>query len=258
MRFPLPRIARPALAALLAALLPLAAVAQTAAPEGTAATEPAPPVEKPEPSLAEVVGDAGAAEAQLRQLETDLTPDAATQELAALIPEAVSQIEERAETAKQRIEQATQMRQLEDMESRWLAEQARVEGWRSQTTGRALAISESLARVAELTGVWEKTREQAKELGAPATVLERIGSTLQAAQITRDKITDMRAQTLESQAAIGGVLGVVADVLERSKRAKQAIRGGLLGTDSLPIWAAIAAREDLGDILDRAVAERRA
>lgn len=237
------------------------ALGQQAPAEAPPAGEAAPPApatpEIPEPSLAETVGDAGAATAQLRQLESDLAPDPALEDLLAKLPPEVEQLEERAEAALERVEQAAQLRQLKDVESRWLDEQERLERLRAQVTGRALAIEESLGRIKKLTATWEKSREEAKKVGAPAAVLERIGATLQAAQTAREGVGKYRAETLELQSTIGGALGVVADVLERARRAQQAIRGGLLGTDSLPLWTAIRVGGEFEDTLARAVEIRR-
>ncbi len=150
---------RPAL--LLFALLLAAsatALGQTPPAEAPAQAEsvpaPAPP-EIAQPSLAETVGDAGAAKAQLRKLETDLAPDAAFEDLTATLPEGIAQLEERAEAARERIEQASQLRQLKDVENHWLGEQERAERLRARITGRALAIEESLASIRELTATWE-------------------------------------------------------------------------------------------------------
>lgn len=231
--------------------LPGAARAQgSTAPAGT--PEAVLP-EAPRPSLAELIGAGGATEVQLLQIEADLAPDAVLQDLEVRVPEHLARLEERAEQARERIAESTQLRQLTDIESRWSSEQSTLEGWRRETTGRALAIDEGLAQVDGLIGVWEKTRQDARDLGAPAAVAERIGRTLEAAQTTRGKIIAHRTELLELQAEIAGGLGTVGDMLERTRRAQQAIRGGLLGTDSLPIWTAVHRRKDLSEALDSAL-----
>ncbi len=231
-----------------------------APPAGSAASGPSaaaagkPPAEAAaaEPSLAEMVGEAGAAEAQLLQIESGLITDAALEDMSAKLPEHLKGLEQAAAPARERIEVATQIRQLSDVENRWLDDQETLERWRSDTTGRALAIEDSLARVDQLIAVWDKARGQARELGAPAAVTERIGRTLQAARTSRERITAQRTEVLALQAKIAGGLAVVADVLEQTKRAQKAIRGGLLGTDSLPIWTALRLRGDLGELGGRA------
>jgi small-conductance mechanosensitive channel len=227
--------------------------AQTAPPApAPEATGEAPPPPVPQPSLAEAVGEAGAAEGKLRQIEADLAPDAAFEKLASELTEQLVGLEERAAEARERIERATRLRQLGDLEGRWLSEQTALEGLRGETTERARTIAESLAQVEELTAVWESTRMQAREALAPAAVSDRIARTLQAARATREKITGYRDEVLALQAEIAGGLGTVADVLERTQRSQQVIRGGLFGTDSLPLWAALIRHRDFGEMLDRA------
>ncbi len=249
----------------LAARGALALILMTAPGLASAQTAPADPAETAQPgsvaanpSLAETVGDAGVTQAQLREIEIGLAPDAVFKDLVATIPELIAELEERAAGARERIEQATQLRQLQDVENRWIGEQERIEGVREQLTGRALAIQESPAQIDGVRAVWEKTRQEARELEAPAAVVAQIGRTLHAAQTTRAKISAYAAEVLELQANIGGALGVVADVLERARLAQQAIRGGLLGSDGLPLWTAIREHpDDLNEIFARALETRQ-
>ena len=254
MRSPPDLVARAALALILMTAPGLGA-AQTADP-----AEAAQPASRASgPSLAETVGDAGVTQAQLREIESGLAPDAVFKDLVATRLQRIAELEERAAGASERIEQATQLRQLQDVEKRWIGEQERIEGLREQLTGRALAIQESAARIDGVTAVWEKTRREARELEAPAAVLAQIGRTLQAALTTRAKVAAHAAEVLELQADIGGALGVVADVLERVRLAQQAIRGGRLGSGGLPLWTAIReSRDDLDEIVARALEIRRA
>ena len=172
--------------------------------------------------------------------------------MASQLTEQLVSLEERAAEARERIERATRMRQLDDLEGRWLSEQTALEGLRKQTTERARVIAESLAQVEELSEVWEKTRMQAREALAPAAVSDRIARTLQAARATREKITAYRDEVLALQAEIAGGLGTVSDVLEQTQRAEQVIRGGLFGTDSLPVWTALIRHRDFAETLERA------
>jgi hypothetical protein len=212
-----------------------------------------PPAPVPPASLAEAVGEAGAAEAKLRQIEAALAPDAAFEGLASQLTEQLVSLEDRAAEAHERIERATRMRQLDDLEGRWLSEQTALEGLRKETTERARTIAESLAQVEALSEVWEKTRMQAREALAPAAVSDRIARTLRAARATREKITAYRDEVLALQAEIAGGLGTVSDVLEQTQRAEQVMRGGLFGTDSLPIWTALIRHRDFGETLESAV-----
>ena len=238
---------------LLLVLVLLAASGLAAAP-----ADPGPASSVSDASLAETVGRAGVTQAQLREIEIALAPDPIFQDLVATTPGRVAELEERASGARERIERATQLRQLQDVENRWIGEQARLESLREQLTGRALAIQESARRIDGVTAAWDKTRREAREIEAPAAVLAQIGRTLHAAQTTRAKVSAHAAEVLELQADIGGALGLVADVLERTRLAQQAIRGGLLGSDRLPLWTAIrGSRDDLDEIFARALEIRR-
>jgi small-conductance mechanosensitive channel len=253
--------ARPPTTGAIALLSLLWFFAAFGAPGAARGQEPTPPTvtpeaalpEPPRPSLAELIGAGGATEVKLLQIEADLAPDAVLQDLEVRVPDHLARLEERAGQARERIAETTQLRQLVDIESRWATEQSTLEDWRTQTTGRALAINEGLAQVDGLIAVWERTGQEARDVGAPATVTERIGRTLDAAQTTREKIVAHRAEVLALQAEIAGGLGTVADMLERTRRAQQAIRGGLLGTDSLPVWTAVSRRGDLGDAVESAM-----
>ena len=234
-------------------------VAQPAAAQGPAeppAPAPAqtpPPQAPPEPSLAEMIGSAGAAEAELLKLQAELAPDAKFEDLQASLPAELEMLEQRAEAARQRMERANQLRQLTDIENRWLTDQKALEVHREELTGRALAILASLERVDGLIATWQKSQAEARQLKAPAKVIERIGTTLEAARSARAKLTRYRKEVLALQAQVGGGLARVADILELTKRAQQAMRGGLLGTDSLPVWAAVRERGDIAVLLADAV-----
>jgi small-conductance mechanosensitive channel len=255
MRTPSYLVARAALALTLMAAPGLAA-AQTATADPADAAQAASGA--PDASLAEAVGDAGVTQAQLREIETALAPDDAFKDLAATAPQRIADLEERAAGARERIEQATHLRQLQDVENYWIGERERIEAVREQLTDRALAIREGNARIDELAEVWEKTRQEARELEAPAAALAQIGRTIHAAQTARAKVAAYAAEVLELQADIGGALGVVARVLERARLEQQAIRGGLLGTDDLPLWTAIGERRrDFGEIFARVLEIRR-
>ncbi len=240
------------LAAPLLALLLLAA-AETDAQTPSDAAAPEPALEETEPSLAEVVGLAGEAESQLRQIEAGLAPDPRLVDVAARLPEYLERLDERAEAALERIEQAAQLRQFTDIEKAWLAEQETLERWRADATGRALAIRDALAQVDELIAVWERIQQAARGQAAPGSVTDRIGRTLERTRTTREKLTIGRGEVLELQAALAGGLAPVADVLEETKRAQQAVRGGLLGIDSLPIWTVLQRRREFQSTLEMAL-----
>jgi len=234
---------------------PLAALAVAGVlhigPAWAAEAQPAAEAPAQPPSLAEMVGDAGTAQAELLAIEQDLAPDAELEDQSTKVSEHLEKLDETAELARERIEQATQLRQLTDLENRWLSEQLTLESWRTKASGRALAINEAIARIDELIASWEQAREEARELGAPLTVIDRIGETLASASTAREKITAHRAEALAFQAELAGGLAAVADLLARTKRVQQSIRGGLLGADSLPIWTALQRRDDLGEMLER-------
>jgi small-conductance mechanosensitive channel len=217
MRRPYHLLAHGALALLL--LAPAHAAAQKAA--APTPEQPAEPEPEPETTLTATVGAAGTAQAELREIEQASAPSQRFLDLVQKTPELSEGLKERATTARQLIEAATQLRQIEDLRNRWVTQQEQLEGVRDQLNARALALQESLKRIDEITATWEKSRNEAREVKAPKEVLTQIGNALKSAKQARKTVDGHSAEVLKLQADVGGALGVVADVLERAREIRR-------------------------------------
>jgi hypothetical protein len=72
------------------------------------------------------------------------------------------------------------LREVDDMLDQWRGHQTALSDWTAQLTSRATALEQELRGLDELRAIWRATLSEAQSAGAPAAVLDRIKSNLNA------------------------------------------------------------------------------
>ncbi len=216
---------------------PAGAAAPAAAPE-------APPVIDP----ADVAGAAEGADAALRALRSVAlsTPDETR--IDAELPALERSLRERAETTGARLEGYLSLDSLGDLESQWRLPTSHLADERNLLADHARRLDAELARLEQMRGLWERSRDTARQSGAPQPVLERIDALLREIAQARAALQERRSAVLTLQSRVGQLELVVGDVMEGIQEARVQERQRLLVRDSPPLWAVLGERAPAGTL----------
>src|SRR4030095_5824968 len=175
----------------------LAAALCLASPAGGQET-PVAPTPAPTPTraapvpLAEIATRSANLAVYLKQVGTRVAPDPAI----ASIAEQLSLMSDRVRVARihslSTIAASPPLREVDDLLDQWHGFQTALSDGSAQLPSRATALEQELKGLDELRAIWRATRDEAQSAGAPAAVLDRIKSNLNAIQQSRNDIDAAR------------------------------------------------------------------
>lgn len=132
---------------------------------------------------------------------------------------------------------------LRELDTRWLSLLARLGKWEETLTSRAVLLEGNLAQLDGLRQTWQKTREVARETGAPGAVQERANALLAEIDRVQRLVEKARDEILTLQAQVSRFQTRSAAQRAQLKRATDAALESLLVRDSVPIWSADSSAE---------------
>ncbi len=190
-----------ALLAGLPALQPVASRAQSpAAPESAAPTPERP---KPTPiALTDVTDQAEVTSAELRSIAKSLERSEAVERIEERLELTVEEIDADEEQTAATLTSEPTIGELQDEETQWLAIREPFGAWNNTLKGRAKALNETLARLDELSEVWQLTREEARQESAPPALIERIDAVRGEVRKVRKNCERRRDEVLTLQSRV--------------------------------------------------------
>jgi small-conductance mechanosensitive channel len=221
----------------------LAAALCLASPAGGQET-PVAPTPAPTPTraapvpLAEIATRSDNLAVYLKQVGTRVAPDPAI----ASIAEQLSLMSDRVRVARihslSTIAASPPLREVDDLLDQWHGFQTALSDWSAQLTSRATALEQELKGLDELRAIWRATRDEAQSAGAPAAVLDRIKSNLNAIQQSRNDIDAARETLLILQDRVLQQANICRDAINDLTTYRSTAVGRLLVRDGQPIWSA--------------------
>ncbi len=236
---------------------PAAATSPTPSVTASPSTTPA-PAPAPIP-LAEVVTQAEAAAASLRDIEADLAADQITSTVDSELPVFVREIDARLDENARILNSRPSLETLRNLEADWKTLGENLPVWKRDLTARATTLEREITRLAQLEGTWAQTLEQARSVQPPPTdaaqptenvptegaptatppeILQRMQGVIAAIKQTREKVEQRRAQILTLQSRVAEQDARVSEAVASVKQAREQTVNRLFVKDSPPIWSA--------------------
>jgi len=128
---------------------------------------------------------------------------------------------------------------VEELEARWTKRSGDFSGWGSQLTERVQELSDNLARLDELEGPWEATREKSSMHDLAEAVVERIRVVLAEIAKTRSQIQVERNAVLTLQDRVVNLVERSSTVLLQTRKIRREQQQNLMVVDSVPLWTAV-------------------
>lgn len=248
----------PAVIVLLALLSGPCSLGVHAQEPATAAPSPTPtPAPTPIPA-AEIPLRAEQTAVALRQLIAAAAPRDSVAQIEAAAAMQREQLATLATASTQQLAHGASRSQLEDLERRWLREEATLDAWLTTLQARSAAIEADLARAREIGELWKLTQASADEQDLPAALRNTINDALNAAATARAAVTRRRDAVLTLQTE---VTGIKLDIREAQVPIREAIakhRRNALLPGQPPIWkVSLHPAPGAGDLAQR-IRERSA
>ena len=240
------------------ALVAVALGQETSAPPAaspTPSTEVSPPA-APGPTpipLAEIVTQAEAASADLRNVEVDLESDQITATVDAELPVLMREIDGRLDENEKILNSRPSLETLKNLETEWKDLTEKLIVWRRDLTTRATSLDREITRLRQLDQTWRKTlaevegtqtppgegdQPETARAVTPPEILQRMRSVIAAIKQTRDATEERRAQVLTLQSRVAEQDARIAEALASVRQVRDETINRLFVKDSPPIWSA--------------------
>ncbi len=219
------------------------AAAQPAAAPGTPAksSPAASPTPTPEPTpvpLPDVIAQADAAQAAVREIQTNLSSDAVRTAVRDGLPTIATEIGERLEDTTKVLSPSPSLDAVQELEGGWTSLGGNLDAWSRDLIRRGTELDARLGRVADLTKVWQITQGQARGAVAPREVLDRIEATLASLGNARASLEARRSEILRLQSQVAEQQSRVESAVASVRQAREGAVDRLWVRDSPPLWSA--------------------
>lgn len=126
---------------------------------------------------------------------------------------------------------------LQTQEEHWAHRQRALAGWLDTLTARATRLQGDLDLLGQQQALWTETRDAVRAQETPVALLQQVDAVLAAIGAALPRTQVARDQTLDLQARVAGQVGHCERVRSRIGQLQQAVVGGILARDGLPIWS---------------------
>lgn len=107
----------------------------------------------------------------------------------------------------------------------------------AQLTQRAAALREALDRLANLRETWAHTRDHAQSQGAPASIRQRIETSLTAIEAMQSQLKLQEEEALGLQGELARELARCNETLAQVSRSQKSAVEGIFAKENPPIWS---------------------
>ena len=186
--------------------------------------------------MADVVTQAGAAEATLQEMQASLTPELRVAPVGRGLPALTKDINARLAETTLLLKPGVLLETLRELEARWEKIRQKLSLWERELTARANAIDKHLALVPDLRATWTKTLEAAQATETPPEIRQQIESVLGVIAQSDAALQKQRSANLTEQSRMAEQSKRVAGALASVRAAQTAAVSRLFERDSSPIW----------------------
>ncbi len=166
---------------------------------------PAPtPAPTPIPA-AEIPAQAGRTTEVLRQVDDRADARNSVTKIQEALESQNQKLDALDEQTKEHIADAAARSSLEELQKRWLREQAVLASWLNTLQGRAEDLGADLARIQEIHDLWQLTLDSADDQNLPPALVETVRSTLKRIKETTRVVNTRRSEVLTLQTEISGM-----------------------------------------------------
>ena len=217
----------------------------TTTPEVTAAPTPIP--------LAEVVTQAEAVSANLRNIEADLASVQITGTVEAELPALMQEIDTRLDENQKILNSRPSLETLKNLETDWKTLGDKLPSWGRDLTTRATGLDREMSRLKQLDQTWVITLDRAESTQTapaqgdqkettttvtPPEILQRMQSVIVAIKQAREAIQKRRTQILTLQNRVAEQETRIAQALASVGQVREETISRLFVKDSPAIWSA--------------------
>jgi small-conductance mechanosensitive channel len=176
--------------------------------------------------------------ARMRDMQTELSSDPITQDVAKQLPVLTREIDARLRESRKIVAQRPSLEILVRLQGDWRRLRGNLSGWTRDLTSRVTRLDREIAELDELRMTWEQTLDAAKDSNAPLEVLRRVEAVINGIRQTREAVDRQRAQALAMQNRVAAQDARIADALTSIRQAREDVLNRLFVKDSPAIWSA--------------------
>ncbi|MGE5155838.1 MAG: mechanosensitive ion channel domain-containing protein, partial [Bdellovibrio bacteriovorus] len=126
---------------------------------------------------------------------------------------------------------------LQAQEEHWAQRQRALEGWLDALTTRATRLQGDLDLLDQQRALWTETQTAVRAQETPAALVQQVEAVLAAIDGALPRTRLARDHTLDLQARVAEQVGHCERVRSRIGQLQQAVVGGILARDGVPIWS---------------------
>lgn len=173
----------------------------------------------------------------LRGVAANLTPGAEIERIERSLPAVSAELAEAMENTLGLLRERPSLESLQAQEEHWERRQRALGGWLDTLTARATRLQGDLDRLGQQRALWTETQAAVRAQETPVPLLQQVDAVLVAIEAALPRTQVARDQTLELQARVAEEVGHCERVRARVGQLQQAVVGGILARDGLPIWS---------------------
>lgn len=221
------------------------------APLLAADTPDASPTPAPEPvPVPEISTRAAEVTNLLRQIESQLQPDPAIEDIKDQVPALKVQVDAETLNASQVLDAQPPLETADGLYKTWSERADRLNGWRDALTSKALDYEAVIDNLSGILKVWKYTASVLAPDTPPVSV-DRVKVTIQAIRESQKAVKHERSSVLALQDQASELLGGVEQIVTLAERARVLRIENLLSADAPRIWELPARVGNVGEQLTR-------
>ncbi len=209
-----------------------------------AKSEPQKPPEPPSPApgavppipLPEIANRAGALDALLREVSSELTPTPELQAAETAINLQAKEIDQRRLLVSDLLETMPGAMEIQEEDRYWSALGRQYSSHRKLLTDRAASLEARIRVLAEQKAQWQATFDQIHDDKGIEAVVERVREALQSIENSRAQIQAELNRILTLQTQVSQQEKQITEVMGRLSEARERMRGRILQRDGRPLW----------------------
>ncbi len=195
--------------------------------------------------LEEVIAEAEATSARLRDLRDELASDGRTGSVARQLPALAREIETRVKENRSIVAQRPALEILDTLEAEWSRLRRRASGYNREVTARLTRLQQHLVELQNSAKLWQQTRQLAETSGAPPALLSRIDGVVAEINETSNDAERERGRALTLQSRLAAEDARIGDALAQIDQARDDIRSHLFTRDAPAIWRIAATLHEI-------------
>jgi len=184
----------------------------------------------------------------LRALEARVGTTPALHVIEARLPEMAQRIADAQIETRGQLSTASSLTELTNLSDLWSGMQGELKVWADQLRVRATDVGTVVDELEGLSGLWTRTREEARRTQAPPALIKRIDEALSAIAAVRKAAAARRGALLTLQVKVGEQLAAAQEASARVSQETTADLSTLFRPDRPPVWHAWRESPPLSDL----------